>query len=79
MSEVVPFPLSRRRAYVHRQARCIGQLPPAAREKQLAHQLELQAAALTRRGIDAEVVAAQRRALESAIRAELSSYLERPA
>jgi hypothetical protein len=49
----------------------MASLSPAASERHLACQLRLQGAALNRRGIGEDVIKAECRALETAIRVEL--------
>ncbi len=64
---IIPFPLSRRRAFVRRHAR----LSPAAADRHLATQLRIQSSALLRKGIDAETVKSERASLAAAVHAEL--------
>jgi hypothetical protein len=74
-ARVIPFPRSRDHAFVARQANRMAELSQAAAEKHLAWQLELQASTMARRGIPADLIAPQVRALETAIRNELCRIL----
>jgi hypothetical protein len=49
----------------------MAKLPQKTVEKHLAHQLQIQAETMARRGIAAEIINRELRGLESAIRAEL--------
>jgi hypothetical protein len=49
----------------------MAKLPQKTAEKHLAHQLQIQAETMARRGIDPEAIENEIRALECAIRAEL--------
>jgi hypothetical protein len=70
MATILLFPSARRRRFVRSQAMQMASLSPAAADKHLRRQLRVQAEAIQRRGIGSEVVDADLRALESAIRAE---------
>ena len=78
MAEILPFPLTRRRAFIRRTAARIADAAPKTGEKLLAHALRQQAAAMTRRGIPDGVVDRECRALECAIRAELWRVVLQP-
>ncbi len=78
MAEVVPFPLTRRRAFIRRQAARIADAAPKTGEKLLAHSLRQQAATMTRRGIAEGIIERECRALECAIRAELWRVVLQP-
>jgi Family of unknown function (DUF6074) len=52
MSMDVPFPLSRRKAFVLRHAKIINGMSPASAERHVVHQLKVQRNALERRGVD---------------------------
>ena len=71
MAQVLPFPLTRRRDLIRRQARFYADQAPRAAEKNLAHQLKVQGEALIRKGVEPEAVQAQVEALQGAIRAEV--------
>ena len=78
MAEIVPFPLTRRRAFISRHAARIADAAPKTGEKLLAHQIRQQAAALARKGVAADIVERECRALEAAIRAELWRVVLQP-
>jgi hypothetical protein len=71
MVEVIPFPLIRRRTFIDRQAARVADLNRDAGERHIAHQLEVQAGAMRRKGIDEALIAQQLLCMESAIRASL--------
>lgn len=65
---VLPFPPSRRRDFVWRQARHMADLSPAAAERHLQRQLRVQGETMSRRGIDPGAIDAELRDLERSIR-----------
>jgi hypothetical protein len=68
MSKVVPFPLSRRKAFVPcRQAWIVSGLTPESAERHLAHQLKVQHDALQRRGVERERIERELASLERTI------------
>lgn len=72
---VLPFPRVRNRRFVLKHADRMAKLPANTAEKHLAHQLQVQAQTMTRRGIASEVVESEIRTLENAIRAELCNVV----
>jgi Family of unknown function (DUF6074) len=75
MAEVIPFPLTRRRTFIERQAGRVAELNHDAGERHIAHQLNVQAVAMRRKGIDEGRIAREIRCMESAIRVSLSRLL----
>ncbi len=75
---VVPFPLTRRRAFIRRQAGRIAAASPTTGEKLLAHALRQQAATMNKRGISSAIIEHEVGALECAIRAELWRVVLQP-
>lgn len=71
MAEVIPFPRTRDRAFILRHARRMAELRPRAAENHLLSQLKIQADAMARKGVKADLAAQHIKALELAIRAEL--------
>lgn len=67
---VLPFPRVRDRGFVARHARLLTVVAPQQAEKQLRHQMRVQAETMERRGIAPELIAQQVEALECAIRCE---------
>ena len=65
---ILPFPLTRRVAYVKRHAGRMACLPPAAAERYLHRQLDIQRHALSRRGITETALEDEVKGLERAIR-----------
>ncbi|MBI5260264.1 MAG: hypothetical protein HY852_00415 [Bradyrhizobium sp.] len=79
MGKVVPFPIVRRQAFIERQAWRAAELSPDAGERHIQQQIKLQIAAMRRKGVAEELIAAEARMMESAIRAALwKSVLGRP-
>ena len=64
---VIPFPLSRRVAFVERHAEIMSGLEPKSAERHLAYQLKIQHATLERRGVAAECIEREVASLERAI------------
>lgn len=69
--KVIPFPRNWNRLFVQKHAAHIARLPEKTAEKLLAHQLQVQAQTMARRGIAPETIENEIRALESDIRAAL--------
>jgi hypothetical protein len=67
---IIPFPIVRRRDFIRRHAARMAMLPEPTAEKHLAYQIRLQAETMRRRGIAADQITSQVRALETAIRCE---------
>jgi hypothetical protein len=72
MSNVIPFPLSRRRAFVQKHAARMAVLSREAAECHLRRQLDIQTDTLAKRGILPAIIVHEIRALEAAIRLELT-------
>ena len=68
---IVPFPLTRRRDFVLRNAARMADAQPKTAEKLLAHAVQVQVDTMTRRGIAPDLIAREAKALENAIRVEL--------
>ncbi|WP_051373174.1 MULTISPECIES: DUF6074 family protein [unclassified Afipia] len=71
MATVIPFPVFRRQAFIDRQAQRAAQLNSDAGERYIAHQIEVQAAAMRRKGIGEDLITRESKCLEGAIRASL--------
>jgi Family of unknown function (DUF6074) len=70
-SVVLPFPSTRRRGFVLRQARRMAELNQSAAENLLRGLLDQQSATMLRKAIAPDLIAAELTALEAAIRTEL--------
>jgi len=70
-AEIVPFPATRRVAFIGRMARLLATYRPEAAERTLNAQLDAQYTAMLRRGIPSSMADREVRALELAIRARL--------
>jgi len=69
---VIPFPLARRRSMISRQARYAAELPFEAAERHIRQQLQVQADALRRKGVEEDTVRRELGCMELAIRSLLS-------
>jgi hypothetical protein len=65
---VLPFPLAKRRDMVQRQARRYTELNPDAAERHIEYQVQVQAAAMRRKGIAEDLIERECRSFENAIR-----------
>lgn len=74
-ASVIPFPLARRRRLIRRQAAFFAGQSRRSAEGNLAHQLEIQRRTLLAKGVAAEQVEPEVRALELAIRAEAARLI----
>jgi hypothetical protein len=70
MGDVRPFPRVRHRPFVLKHAGNVSAMGQAAGERYLRQQLDVQRQTMARRGIAWDLIEAEVRALESAIRAE---------
>lgn len=75
---VVPFPVVRRRAFIGKTAARIAGASPRAAEKLMVAALKRQRDVLARKGVAPELVEAEVRALEVAIRAAMWRVLLSP-
>jgi hypothetical protein len=71
MSKVVPFPLSKRRSFIARQAKRAAALNAAACERHIALQIEIQRDTLLRRGVEENILRRELKGMEASIRAAL--------
>jgi hypothetical protein len=71
MSQIVPFPLARRRAFIARQAKYAAVLNATACERHIATQIKIQREAMLRKGIDERLVRRELSHMELAIRTAL--------
>jgi hypothetical protein len=70
-TQLIPFPLGRRRAFVERLAEQVIARPAAAGEAHLLQQIRRQGEILRRKGISEKLIERELRALTAAVRAEL--------
>jgi hypothetical protein len=71
MARVIPFPFKYRHDFVHRQARYMATIRPAAAEQHLQRQLKTQRETLAKKGVDQDLIEHEMRWLEGAIRGAL--------
>ncbi|TAH67631.1 MAG: hypothetical protein EWM45_06625 [Rhodopseudomonas palustris] len=71
MAQIVPFPPARRVDFVERHARMIAGMSAEAGEGHMQRQIDIQRQTLERKGVAADLIEAELKALESAIRAAL--------
>jgi hypothetical protein len=77
-AKVIPFPTARRRHFVARQAERMADLSRDAGERHLAQQIKVQRDAMTRKGIERDVIEREMLALERAIRSALWGAIMTP-
>lgn len=78
MAEVVPFPITRRRAFIARQAHVAAGMRPEAGERYIQHQLKTQGQTMRRRGIDEQIISQELRCMDAAIRTNLFLSMPTP-
>jgi len=66
---ILPFPIARRRAFISKQAAHAALMHPDAGVRYLQHQLDVQAEAMRRKGIDEALIQRELRCMGQAIRA----------
>jgi hypothetical protein len=80
--KVVPFPAARRSAFIHKHAVLMAKSSQAKADAHLRQQLQIQAETMRRKGIADDVIGAELRRLEAAIKNELWTCIllpEKPA
>jgi hypothetical protein len=75
---VVPFPIARRLAFITKQVTHASLMNADAGVRYVQHQLDVQADAMRRRGIDEDLVQRELRCMASAIRAAFARRTARP-
>jgi hypothetical protein len=75
MTDVVPFPIARRREFIARQADYAAGMRPAAAERYIQRQITVQRESMTRKGVREELIAHELRCFEIAIRGSLQRLL----
>ncbi len=78
VAEVLPFPLTRRRSFVRRQAAWLSSMDSKGAAHTLVHQLRVQRDALVRKGVEPKRADAECRDLEAAIRAQIWHMARQP-
>lgn len=68
-ASVLPFPIIRRRAYIAKQAAHAALMNPDAGVRYLQHQIDIQAEAMRRKGVDEALIQRELRCMGQAIRA----------
>lgn len=71
MGVIQPFPRARHRPFVLKHAGNVSCMGQAAGDRYLAQQLDVQRKTMAKRGVEPDLIEAEIRALECAIRAEL--------
>jgi hypothetical protein len=71
MAEIIPFPLARRHAFIQKQANRAAELNADSGERHIQHQIQCQADAMRRKGIDEDLITREMKYMESAVRAAL--------
>jgi hypothetical protein len=75
---VYPFPLARRRSYIVKQANHAALMHPDAGVRYLQHQMDVQAEAMRRRGIEEGLIQRELSCMRRAIQAEFAGNLQQP-
>lgn len=79
MAEIVPFPISRRAAFIKRQAERAARLNPDAGERHIEQQVKIQIDAMRRKGVADEIIEHEAKCMEAAIRVALwTTVMNRP-
>ena len=71
MAEVIPFPLTRRRAFIAKQAGHAAEMHPDAATRYVQHQVKVQRDTMLRKGVAEEVIEHELRCMELAIRTSM--------
>ena len=69
-AEIVPFPITRRRGFIHKQAAHAACMKPDSAVRYIEHQLLIQRDAMRRRGIAENLIAMELRCMAAAMQAE---------
>jgi hypothetical protein len=75
---VLPFPLARRCAFIQKQVTHASLMNPDAGVRYVQHQLDIQAEAMRRRGIDEDLVQRELRCMRRAIQAQFAASVQTP-
>jgi Family of unknown function (DUF6074) len=75
MAQIVPFPLTRRRAFIAKQANHVSWMRPAAAEKYIQYQVKIQGDTLRRKGISEDLIQRELTCFEIAVRVALHRSL----
>lgn len=68
---VLPFPILRRHGFIEKQAAHAARMNPDASARYIEYQIQVQRAAMRRRGIAEDLIARELKLMEAAIRREL--------
>ena len=74
-AEIVPFPITRRRAFVAKQSHHAAWMRPAAAERHIEYQIKVQADTMRRKGVEEALIRRELRCMEAAVRASLQRLL----
>jgi hypothetical protein len=77
-AQILPFPPTRPRAFVFKQAEHAALMNPDAGERYVLRQLKVQGDAMRRKGIAEDLIQRELRCLETAIRAALWKAVNTP-
>ncbi|MBR0697742.1 DUF6074 family protein [Bradyrhizobium lablabi] len=75
MADVIPFPVTRRQAFVFKQAEHAALMNPDAGERYVLRQVKVQRDAMRRKGVPEQLIERELRSLENAIRDALQRLL----
>ena len=72
-ASVLPYPIVNRRAYISRQAEQMACMNERAAARYLAHQIQVQRDAMSRRGVPEPLIEREIRSMEAAIRRQFEA------
>jgi hypothetical protein len=75
---VVPFPIARRQSFIAKQASHAALMNPDAGVRYLQHQLDVQADAMRRRGIEEDLIQRELRCMRRAVQAQFAGNVQHP-
>jgi hypothetical protein len=73
---ILPFPIARRQAFIRKQVTTASLMNPDAGVRYLNHQVDVQAVAMRRRGIDEDLVQRELRCMRRAIQAQFAANVQ---
>jgi Family of unknown function (DUF6074) len=75
---VFPFPIIRRHGFIRKQASHAALMNPDAGVRYLRHQIDVQAEAMRRRGINEDLIQRELRCMRRALQAEFAGNIMQP-
>ena len=75
---IVPFPIARRRVFIRKQAKLASLMNPEAGVRYVHHQIDVQAEAMRRRGIDEALIQRELNCMRRALQAQFAGNVQQP-